>query len=147
MSLKLVQSVIFFVVIWATQSLVSAEKPVSFEQHVQVQQELTVLIADYVKQNLPDMINFKMHSVYTKAPKKGTLEAYFNYSFTTKVSQSEQQATTELAGTAILKKIKDQPHQEWTLDKIQIEGESLSFTDPIIINPSKDTEAAPEAHQ
>lgn len=147
MSFKLVHSVILFVFIWATQCIVNAEKSVSFEQHVQVQQELTVLIADYIKQNLPNMTDFKMHSVYTKSPKKGMLEAYFNYSFSTVVAESDQQATTELQGIAILKKIKDKPDQEWALENIKIEDESLSFTDPIIINSSKGSEAAPETHQ
>lgn len=147
MSFKLVHPVILFAFIWATQCIVNAEKSVSFEQHVQVQQELTVLIADYIKQNLPNMTDFKMHSVYTKAPKKGMLQAYFSYSFSTTVDESNQQATTELQGFANLKKIKDKPDQEWALENIQIEGESLSFTDPIIINSSKGSEDAPETHQ
>ena len=70
-NLNLVNAVVFFVIIWATQCLVNVEKSVSFEQHVQVQQELTQLIGNYIKENLPGMTNFKMHSLYTKPPKKG----------------------------------------------------------------------------
>lgn len=143
-NLKLINSIVFFIVIWATQCLVNAEKSVSFEQHVQVQQELTVLIADYVKQNLPTMTDFKMHSVYTKPPKKGFLEAYFNYSFSTKVADSDQEATTQLEGTATLRKLKDKPNQEWALEKIEIEGESVAFTDPIVISSSKDSIEKPQ---
>ncbi|MES2767825.1 MAG: hypothetical protein V4596_01655 [Bdellovibrionota bacterium] len=137
-NLKLINSIIFFVIIWATQCLVSVEKSVSFEQHVQVQQELTQLIGNYITENLPEMTNFKMHSLYTKPPKKGLLEAYFNYSFTTKVAQSNQHATTELSGIAVLRKLKDEPQQEWALEKIEIEGETLTFNDPVVITPTKD---------
>lgn len=140
-NLKLINSVVFFLIIWATQCLITAEKSVSFEQHVQVQQELSQLIANYVKENLPNMTNFKMHSVYTLPPKKGLMDAYFNYSFTTAVEGTTQLATTELAGTATLRKLKDEP-QEWALEKIAIEGETVNFTDPIVITP-KDVEAKP----
>lgn len=141
-NLKLINSVIFFVIIWATQCLVGVEKSVSFEQHVQVQQELSQLIGNYIKENLPEMTNFKMHSLYTKPPKKGMLEAYFNYSFTTTVAQSAQQATTELTGVAVLRKLKDLPQQEWALEKIEIEGEAITFEDPITITGDKN--ATPE---
>lgn len=154
-NMKLVNSVVFFIIIWATQCLVNTEKSVSFEQHVQVQQELSVLIATYVKENLPNLTNFHMHSVYTKTPKKGLMDAYFNYSFTTPVADSAQQATTELSGVATLRNIKSEPNQEWALEKIQIEGESVAFTDPVVItaeknNPEADsdvpkTEKSPEA--
>jgi len=97
---KLINAVIFFVIIWATQCLVNVEKSVSFEQHVQVQQELSQLIAAYIKENLPNMTGFKMHSLYTKSPKKGNLEAYFNYSFT-QIAENNQDATTELEGIAV----------------------------------------------
>lgn len=140
-SFKLINAVVFFLIIWGTQCLVNAEKPVSFEQHVQVQQELSQLIAAYIQENLPQMTNFKMHSIYTKPPKKGLLEAYFNYSFTTTVENSAQLATTELEGIAVLRKIKDEP-QEWALEKIEIEGESLTFTEPVVITPSKDGQEA-----
>jgi len=146
---KLINAVIFFVIIWATQCLVNVEKSVSFEQHVQVQQELSQLIAAYIKENLPNMTGFKMHSLYTKSPKKGNLEAYFNYSFT-QIAENNQDATTELEGIAVLRKIKDDPTQEWALEKIQIEGESLTFTEPVVITPSKDgaeTPAAPKAEK
>lgn len=145
---KLINAVIFFLIIWATQCLVNVEKSVSFEQHVQVQQELSQLIAAYIKENLPNMTGFKMHSLYTKTPKKGNLEAYFNYSFTTQADANSQQATTELEGVAVLRKIKDEPAQEWALERIQIEGESLTFTEPVVITPTKDgaeTPAAPKA--
>lgn len=140
---KLINSVIFFLIIWGTQCLVNAEKSVSFEQHVQVQQELSQLIAAYIKENLPNMNSFKMHSLYTKSPKKGNLEAYFNYSFS-QIAENNQNATTELEGIAVLKKIKDEPTQEWALEKIQIDGESLTFTEPVVITPSKDGEKPPE---
>ncbi len=136
-SLKLINALVFFLIIGATQYLVSSDKNVSFEQHVQVQQELSQLIANYIQENLPQMTNFKMHSVYTKAPKKGLMEAHFNYSFTTPLYDGEQLATTELTGTAVLKKIKDEP-QEWALERVEVEGEVLTFEDPIVITPSKD---------
>jgi hypothetical protein len=144
---KLTQSVVFFLIIWGTQCLVNSEKSVSFEQHVQVQQELSQLIANYVKENIPEMTNFKMHSIYTKPPVKGYLEAFFHYTFTSSVPSSTQQAVTELSGSATLRKIKDQPNQEWALEKIEIDGEAVTFTDPVVITPNKaldKKEAAPE---
>jgi hypothetical protein len=136
-NLKLINAIVFFLIIGATQYLVSSEKTVTFEQHVQVQQELSQLIASYIKENLPGMIDFKMHSVYTKAPKKGLMEAYFNYSFTTPIQDGAQLATTELSGIAVLKKIKDTPNQEWALEQLNVEGEVLTFTEPIVITSEK----------
>lgn len=147
-SIKLINALVFFLVIWATQCLVDAEKSVSFEQHVQVQQELSQLIANYIKENLPEMTNFKMHSIYTKPPRKDLLEAFFNYSFTAAVNQGTQLATTELSGVAVLRKIKDGPQQEWALEKISIDGETLTFTEPVVITAQKDAlpqEEAPAA--
>lgn len=142
---KLIQSFVFFVIIWGTQCLVNSEKSVSFEQHVQVQQELAQLIANYVQENIPEMTNFKMYSVYTKPPVKGFMEANFHYSFTNTINNS-QLATTELSGYAVLRKVKDTPDQEWALEKIEIDGESLTFTEPMLIAPDKalKNEAAPE---
>jgi hypothetical protein len=145
-NVKLINSIVFFIIIWGTQCLVNSEKSVSFEQHVQVQQELSQLIASYIKENLPEMTGFKMHSIYTKPPVKGFMEAHFSYNFTT-VTPNNQQATTELSGFAVLRKLHDTPNQEWALEKIEIEGESLTFADPIVITPDKDTakkEVAPE---
>jgi hypothetical protein len=146
---KLISSIVFFIIIWGTQCLVNSEKSVSFEQHVQVQQELSQLIANYIKENLPQMTNFQMHSIYTKPPVKGFMEAHFSYNFTTTVNDN-QQATTELSGFAVLRKIKDTPNQEWALEKIEIEGESLTFNDPIVITSDKDAakkEVAPEVNK
>lgn len=138
---KLATAFVFFLIIWGTQCLVNSEKSVSFEQHVQVQQELSILIANYIQENLPQLRDFKMHSVYTKPPKKGLLEAYFNYSFTTPVTDGTQLATTELSGTALLRKLQDKPTQEWALEKISIEGESVTFTEPVVITPNKEPSA------
>lgn len=143
-SLKLINAIVFFLIIWGTQCLVNAEKSVSFEQHVQVQQELSQLIANYIQENLPQLTNFKMHSIYTKPPRKGFMEAYFDYSFTTAVQNGTQLATTNLQGIAVLRKMKDEP-QEWALEKIEIEGEAVTFDDPVVITPSKDGSAAAEA--
>src|SRR5690606_41314918 len=107
-NVNIAQAVIFFLIIWSTQNLIHAEKSVSFEQHVQVQQELSELIANSVATNLPEMINFKMYSVYTKAPKKGLMEAFFAYSFDTPVAGTGQLATTQLAGVATLRNIQEQ---------------------------------------
>ncbi len=132
-NINLARAVLFFLIIAGTQTLIHAEKPVSFEQHVQVQQELSHLIATYVATHLPQMRNFKMHSVYTKAPKKGLMDAYFAYSFETPVATTGQVATTQLEGFATLRKIQETPNLEWALEKIEIEGETLTFTDPIVI--------------
>jgi hypothetical protein len=133
---------IFFAIIWATQFLSAVDKDMNLEEHVQLQQELSSIIADYVKKNLPEMTNFKMLSVYTKAPHKGKVQAYFNYSFETPTKSTNQVALTELFGHATLQKIKDDPTPEWALNTIDMEGEDVTFTEPLIVSPSK--EVTPE---
>jgi hypothetical protein len=141
---KYASPVVFFAIIWATQFLSTVDKDMDLEQHVQVQQELSSIIADYVKKNLPEMTNFKMLSVYTKAPHKGKVQAYFNYSFETPTKNTNQVAVTQLFGHATLQKIKNDPAPEWALNAIDMEGEDVTFTEPMIITPSKDTPAAKE---
>lgn len=137
-NVNLAQAFVFFLIIWGTQTLIHADKSVSFEQHVQVQQELSELIATYVATHLPEMNNFKMYSVYTKAPRKGLMDAHFMYSFDTPVAATGQIATTALAGVATLRKIQERPHLEWALEKIQIEGETLTFSEPMVITSNGD---------
>lgn len=129
-------AVIFFFIIWLTQFVSSFERPVNYEQHAQLQQELSAFIEGYVKQQLPTVANFKMHTLYTKPPKKGKIKAFFNYTFLEPTSG----ITTELDGHAILQKIKDVPQQEWSLDAISISGETLTFSEPIVITPAATSE-------
>ena len=131
--MKLAQAVLFFFMIWVSQVLIGAERGVTIDEHVRLQDELTVFIQTYVQKNLPNAQNFRMHSIYTKPPRKGLISAYFNYSFST----SDNQATTQLLGYAFLKKIKDTAKtEEWSLEKIEIEGEQITFEQPVIITPT-----------
>ena len=138
--MKLAQAVLFFFIIWVTQILIGAERPVPVDEHIRLQDELTSFIQNYVQQNLPNSQNFKMHSIYTKPPRKGLIRAYFNYSFST-----DGNATTQLLGHASLKKIKEGDVQEWSLEKIEIEGEQITFDQPIIINPDSNAKAPSES--
>ena len=126
-----INAIIFFFIIWLSQFATSIERSVSYEQHIQLQTELGEFIQTYVTQNIPTATNFKMHSLYTKPPKKGKLRAYFDYSFV----ESNTQTTTELKGFAVLKKIEDKPVQKWSLDSVEISGEKINFSEPIVIGP------------
>ncbi len=131
--MKLAQAVLFFFMIWISQVLIGAESGVTMDEHIRLQDELTVFIESYVQEHLPNAQNFKMHSIYTKPPRKGLISAYFNYSFST----PDNQATTQLLGYAFLKKIKDTSKtEEWSLEKIEIEGEQITFDEPVIITPT-----------
>lgn len=141
-----VSAILFFFIIWVSQFVTSFERNVSFEQHAQLQKELGEFIEGYVKQQLPGVTEFKMHSIYTKPPKKGKLRAYFNYSF----KDSSKETLTELDGFATLQKIKDQPQQEWSLDGIEISGEKVTFDEPLVITSGmgaqeSNTPAEPDA--
>jgi len=144
-SLKSFSAIVFFLLILVTQILTSAERDMTLEQHVQLQQDLSTLIANYVKEHLPSMTDFKMLSVYTKSPHKGNVEAYFNYSFKTPTKDASQVAETELSGVATLKRIKEEPNPEWALDKIDIDGESVTFNEPLVVAPSKDPKSSGES--
>jgi hypothetical protein len=130
-----VSAIILFFFIWVTQLFTSIDKPVSLEQHVQLQDELSQFIETYVRENIPTVTEFKMYSLYTGSPSKNKIKAYFNYAF----KNPAQDAITELDGVATLQKIKDTPQQEWSLDGIDISGEVVTFTDPIVITPSTDS--------
>ena len=58
-NLNLINAVVFFVIIWATQSLVSVEKSGTFELLRQNMRDLQQVIADAFGQN-PDMMNFSL---------------------------------------------------------------------------------------
>lgn len=130
--MKLAQAMFLFLIIWVSQVLTSVDKSVPVEEHVRLQNELTAFIQNYVQQNLPNSQNFKMHSIYTRPPRKGVIRAYFNYSFNT-----DGTATTQLLGYAFLKKIKNEPVQEWSLEKIEISGEQITFDEPVVITPEE----------
>lgn len=136
--MKIAQALFFFLIIWVSQVLTNVEKPVPVDEHVRLQNELTTFIQNYVQQNLPNSQNFKMHSIYTRPPRKGIIRAYFNYSFST-----DNSATTQLLGYALLKKIKAEPVQEWSLEKIEIEGEQITFDQPVVITPGDSAQEAP----
>ncbi len=135
---KFVSPVLFFTLIWVTQYLSALDHDVDLEQHVQLQQELSSLIADYVKKNLPEMQNFQMLSIYTKSSLNGKVLAFFNYSFETPTKNQNQVAVTQLFGQATLQRIKKEPTPEWTLNAINMEGENVTFTEPLVITPSQD---------
>jgi hypothetical protein len=130
--MKLAQAIFLFLIIWVSQVLTSVDKSVPVEEHVRLQNELTAFIQNYVQQNLPNSQNFKMHSIYTHPPRKGVIRAYFNYSFNT-----DGITTTQILGHAFLKKIKNEPVQEWSLEKIEIQGEQITFDEPIVITPEE----------
>jgi hypothetical protein len=136
--MKLISAAVFFGAILLTQLLSSVQKDIYLEQHVQLQQDMTVLIANYVKEHLPDMTNFKMLSVYTAAPEKGKVDAYFNYSFQTPTKDSTQVAVTELSGIATLEKLSEKPDAQWALNKITMQNEAVTFNEPLVVTPDKE---------
>lgn len=130
--MKLMYPLILFLAILASQIFVGAESSIPLSEHIALQEELSRFIQGYVQENLPNAQNFRMHSVYTQAPKKEHVKAFFNYSFL-----HEDLTTTQLHGFARLKKIKSQPTIEWSLENIEVLGEQITFDQPVLITPTE----------
>ena len=137
---------LFIVFLVSTWFLFQQKPQYPEELHINLQEQLKVLIENRLYENDPELINdLTFQEVRTEATvQEGQLKAYFKYSFTDK-----QEVKTVVQGTALIYRRglqSSNDHELWILTDIQTNSTFLDFEQPITIFPnSRNTDRRTEA--
>ncbi len=112
--------------------------------HMSLQTELQQFIQKYISENVPSVKNIRFHRLWTKPIDVDTVDAQFEYSFSS-LAEGEGTAKTILAGSARLNRVPgDDPAQEgWSLARVQIDDQTIEFEEGVLIRSDGQTPAEP----
>ena len=131
--MKIVSVVFFTVALIGSWALMRAHNPIPESMHVDIQNDLKKIIAEYVQKNLPQSQNLRFEKFYTEVVKKNRMKASFAYSFED-ATQENGAALVHINGTALLNKIEESDETvTWSLDELQIQDNRVDFQEPIHI--------------
>lgn len=131
--MKIVSVVFFTVALVGSWTLMRAHNPVPESMHVDVQNDLKKIIADYVQKNLPQSQNLRFDKFYTEAVKHNRMKAFFAYSFED-TTQASGPTIMHIDGTAVLDKVEEGADSvTWSLDELKISDNHVDFQEPVHI--------------
>jgi len=131
--MKVVSFLVFAVALVGSWVMVHAKKPVAESVHIGIQNDLRVIITEYVQKNLPESKNLRFEKMWTETLTKDRVKANFVYSFED-ASESGEPALVEISGSALLNKVDETPEMAtWSFDQLQILDNKVQFSEPVQI--------------
>ncbi len=122
-SLSWILLLFFLSVSWCWSSKTTLEEN---ETQTAVQVGLKEYIAQYLKENLIGVENIQFESIWSERISEAQVRVHFHYSFIHRLN--EQETKIDLKGNSLLSPTKNTGNiEEWGLEDIQIEQESLEY--------------------
>ncbi len=137
-------SVIFFTLALAwTWNVVHSQSEISFETHSGIQEKLSLLIRDTVKNKKPSASEIIIEKIWTEMIAAGKVKASFIYSF--KDNSESGMITTRIQGHGILdrKEPTEDGLDQWSLSQVQATSDAIEFEDGTIVTGSSNSTEAP----
>lgn len=126
----------------STWRVVNNAAPIESRIHGHLQRQLMNMIQSYVAEKRPAASPVVFNYLWTETLNSEEVKAYFSISYTDVIDDGG--ATDEKrAGTALLKRLKGEEEVEgekterWSLESVQVDQETLVFTDAIVITPGE----------
>ena len=125
---RYINLIILTIMLSVTWTWVQKDQNISELVHAEIQEDLQQLIASYIKKQLPNSENIDFKNIWTETLGEGKVKAHFNYSFDDSASEAGN-AGVAVKGYAVLhrKPVSAQGTDVWTLDKIQILNNHVTF--------------------
>lgn len=132
--MKIVSMVVLMVALIGSWRVAYSMRPVSESVHLGIQQDLKVIITEYIQKRLPSAKNIKFDKFWTETVRKNKVKAFFVYSFEDNNTESGGSVRTQIEGFATLNKAQETEEEiTWNFDELQIKDNQVEFIDPIQI--------------
>ena len=132
--MKIVSMVVLMVALIGSWRVAYSMRPVSESMHLGIQQDLKVIITEYIQKRLPTAKNIKFDKFWTETVRKNKVKAFFVYSFEDNNTESGGSVRTQIEGFATLNKAQETEEEiTWNFDELQIKDNQVEFIDPIQI--------------
>lgn len=133
--MKIISLIVFLAAIIGTWHFSHRALAVPESIHVDIQNELKQIIADYVHKQLPTSKNVVFTRFWTQTVNPTKVKASFAYSFDDDGKNGP--TTVDINGYAILNKSKEDANsEEWSFDELHISDSGVDFQQPLTITTS-----------
>lgn len=131
--MKIVSVIVLLVALIGSWRVAYSMRPIAESVHLGIQQDLKIIITDYIQKRLPEAKNIKFEKFWTETVRKNKVKAFFVYSF--EDSSTENGAIrTQIEGNATLNKAAETEEEiTWNFDELQIKDNHVEFIEPIQI--------------
>ncbi len=139
--MKYIHLVILTLFLSLTWNLVQSDQNVSELIHAEIQDDLKVLIGNYVASQVPNVKNINFKNIWSESLSDTKVKAHFKYSFDDETENIGKSGNL-IDGFAILNKTDETQDGAavWTLDEIQILNNHVTFEQGITLSPNDDDE-------
>ncbi len=133
---------IVFLMYWSWSA---ANTPLQLAEatHIDIQNDIKVMITQTIYENLPDVENFRFDQFWTENKENGNVRAEFKFSFDNEEVDGE--ARYGITGYATL--IAGDRANSWVIDKIVFNNDSIQFKDGMVINKEETNEKTGEPQE
>ncbi len=138
--MRYINLIILTVLFSVTWCWVQNDQNISEMVHTEIQEEIKVLIRDYIQTQLPTATNLKFTNVWSETINSEEVKAYFKYSFDEAEGDGGRTGML-IDGYARLNKngVVKQGVETWTLREIQISNNHIIFKEGITLTPGNDS--------
>lgn len=139
--MKFISLFVFTAALWGSWYVAHRTLPVAETVHQGIQEDLRVIIADYIKKNVEGAEDVRFERMWTETLSDKKVKAQFLYSFIEPQSAETQaeegvagKARVEIDGYAILNKTSDSAEKvEFSFDELHILNNAITFDEPLKI--------------